>query len=382
MPRRIGYQSQGGWVSEPGSSTPGDNGLPSEISIDNRTNNLPPEYTATSSVELSPGFESGSGDAFLAYISEDDGSGSSGGEGSSSLNGAYRYGFNGKEMDSEIKGTGNQYDYGFRIYDPRIGRFLSVDPLTQKFPFYTPYQFSGNKPIWALDLDGQEDVYYTVNIVINGLGQAKLRSITEDETKAVHWWNNNQTGKLGNGTLFTYRIQTQDMDGKPINLVTKQVFVPKMTFVEKIDNLFMGDESNTENVGYFIFGSGKDMQSKSRIPKASYGSETLDMGGWLDLASGYREGIGARDLAEDFSKSQTFIKTIQKITQIDDAVSEVVPEEEQQSVTNKFVFKRDDNYAGEKKGSIQNHAYVSDTVISHKQSEEKNGVDTFYIRKK
>jgi len=68
----------------------------------------------------------------------------------------YRYGFNGKEQDSEIKGTGNQYDYGFRIYDPRIGKFLSVDPLTSKYPFYSPYQFAGNSPIGAIDIDGLE----------------------------------------------------------------------------------------------------------------------------------------------------------------------------------------------------------------------------------
>jgi RHS repeat-associated protein len=72
----------------------------------------------------------------------------------------YRYGFNGKENDNEVKGTGNQQDYGMRIYDPRIGKFLSVDPLTQDFPFYTPYQFAGNKPIWCVDLDGAEDLPY------------------------------------------------------------------------------------------------------------------------------------------------------------------------------------------------------------------------------
>ncbi len=65
----------------------------------------------------------------------------------------YRYGFNGKEKDKEVV----QYDYGFRIYDPRLVRFKSVDPLTNSYPWYTPYQFAGNKPIWCIDLDGLEE---------------------------------------------------------------------------------------------------------------------------------------------------------------------------------------------------------------------------------
>lgn len=81
--------------------------------------------------------------------------------GRSYIGNAYRYGFNGKEKDDEVKGNGAQYDYGFRIFDPRIGRFLSVDPLTMSYPFYTPYQFAGNKPIWAVDLDGLEEFYVT-----------------------------------------------------------------------------------------------------------------------------------------------------------------------------------------------------------------------------
>jgi len=68
--------------------------------------------------------------------------------------GSYRYGFNGKENDPE---TGTQ-DYGLRIYNERIGKFLSVDPLTRDYPWYTPYQFAGNKPIWAVDLDGAEEL--------------------------------------------------------------------------------------------------------------------------------------------------------------------------------------------------------------------------------
>ncbi len=67
-----------------------------------------------------------------------------------------RYGFNGKETDKE---TGLQ-DYGMRIYDKRLGKFLSVDPLTKSYPHYTTYSFAGNKPIWCVDLDGAEEWYY------------------------------------------------------------------------------------------------------------------------------------------------------------------------------------------------------------------------------
>lgn len=42
----------------------------------------------------------------------------------------YRYGFQGQEKDDEIKGEGNSYDFGARMYDPRVGRCLSYDPKT------------------------------------------------------------------------------------------------------------------------------------------------------------------------------------------------------------------------------------------------------------
>jgi len=68
----------------------------------------------------------------------------------------YRFGFNGKESDPETYGSGNIYDYGFRIYNPRLGKFLSVDPLTDLFAWYSPYQFAGNDPVNFIDLDGLE----------------------------------------------------------------------------------------------------------------------------------------------------------------------------------------------------------------------------------
>jgi RHS repeat-associated protein len=68
--------------------------------------------------------------------------------------GTYRYGFNGKEKDDEIKGSGNSYDFGLRIYDPRIGKFLSIDPLWKEYEDWSPYVFAGNNPIRYVDIMG------------------------------------------------------------------------------------------------------------------------------------------------------------------------------------------------------------------------------------
>jgi len=67
---------------------------------------------------------------------------------------------NGKEEDDDFNSL-IAFDYGFRIYNPAIGRFLSVDPLTRSFANLTPYQFATNRPIEAIDLDGLEakDLY-------------------------------------------------------------------------------------------------------------------------------------------------------------------------------------------------------------------------------
>lgn len=68
----------------------------------------------------------------------------------------YRYGFNGKENGNEVEGEGNQQDYGMRIYDTRLGRFLSVDPLSASYPSWSPYPFAMNDVIRCIDLDGAE----------------------------------------------------------------------------------------------------------------------------------------------------------------------------------------------------------------------------------
>jgi RHS repeat-associated protein len=48
------------------------------------------------------------------------------------------------------------YDYGFRNYDPQVGRFPQLDPLTDDYPELTPYQYASNDPISNIDIDGLE----------------------------------------------------------------------------------------------------------------------------------------------------------------------------------------------------------------------------------
>ncbi len=77
-----------------------------------------------------------------------------------SNSGNYRYGFNGQEMDNEIKGEGNSLNFKYRMHDPRVGRFFAVDPLASRYPFMTPYQFASNSPIAMVELEGLEGEDY------------------------------------------------------------------------------------------------------------------------------------------------------------------------------------------------------------------------------
>ncbi len=70
----------------------------------------------------------------------------------------YRFGYQGFEKDNEFKGDGNSYTTEFRQLDPRLGRWLSVDPLNEIFPEMSPYNSVGNSPIFFVDVDGKKIV--------------------------------------------------------------------------------------------------------------------------------------------------------------------------------------------------------------------------------
>jgi RHS repeat-associated protein len=72
------------------------------------------------------------------------------------VSGGYRFGFHGSEKDNEFKGEGNSYTTEFRQLDPRLGRWLSVDPLFEEYSWQSPYCAINNCSILLCDPLGLE----------------------------------------------------------------------------------------------------------------------------------------------------------------------------------------------------------------------------------
>lgn len=160
----------------------------------------------------------------------------------------YRYGFNGKENDNEVKGEGNQQDYGMRIYDPRLGKFLSVDPLAQSFPWNSPYSFAEGDVMRSIDLDGAEKQIVTIKLFYDH------NKVVVSTYKSVE--NGNNKFSLGNGTMYRFVISPEteisNRSGNAIMFAGKRADI-YLDF--SIGGLFK-DWINKFDAGIVVFGSG------------------------------------------------------------------------------------------------------------------------------
>jgi len=147
--------------------------------------------------------------------------------GMSQSTGSYRYGYNGKEMDNEVKGDAASYDYGMRMYDPRVGRFLSVDPLEKKYPGLSPYSFAGNSPIIALDKGGDSIYVYDKNASV--VVAFKLLSSTEMGRAMIEHFIGNADEHIYikvQNQKYTNAVSIRDID----NVSTQIIKDGKITF--------------------------------------------------------------------------------------------------------------------------------------------------------
>jgi RHS repeat-associated protein len=81
--------------------------------------------------------------------------------GRNSSDDSYRYGFNGMEMDDEIHEVkGSSYDFGARLYNPRVGRWLSGDPAESHYPSVSTFTYAQNSPMFFTDPQGETAIAY------------------------------------------------------------------------------------------------------------------------------------------------------------------------------------------------------------------------------
>ncbi|MBL7727576.1 MAG: hypothetical protein JNM68_07825, partial [Dinghuibacter sp.] len=109
----------------------------------------------------------------------------------------HRYGFQAQETDLEIWGGGISYKY--RLEDPRIGRFFSIDPLMKEYPWNSPFAFSENRVINAVELEGLEASTLsggvTATVDISTLKRGRL------------------SGTIGGNISFNFRPPTSSVSG-------------------------------------------------------------------------------------------------------------------------------------------------------------------------
>ncbi len=100
---------------------------------------------------------------------------------------SYRYGYQGEYAEDE---TGEEIlanSFQLRLYNPRLGRWMSPDP---KEEFHSPYLAMGNNPILKIDPDGgnTETTVVTANddgtyTVVDWIDDKKTDVVLEDGTK-------------------------------------------------------------------------------------------------------------------------------------------------------------------------------------------------------
>ncbi|WP_198037760.1 RHS repeat domain-containing protein [Mariniflexile maritimum] len=228
---------------------------------------------------------------------------------------SYRFGFQGQEKDDEIKGEGNSLNYTFRMHDPRVGRFFARDPLEKAYPFYSPYQFSGNRPIDMIELEGLEPTY-TKDKDGNAIDKDGEILKQGDEREASNWDNlyhvrtetyifhlGNENAPEGFYTESGYEYTQLDTENGQV--------LPPMSFWEKFPAYTEGARSwhgnGVDSKGYLtgeppspditlafgMFGGGKSKLASETIVMMGNAKKTV--AGWT-IYRGLKEGEGGKFL--------------------------------------------------------------------------------------
>ena len=169
-----------------------------------------------------------------------------------------RYKYNGKEFD-RIHGL-DWYDYGARHMSPDIGRFISIDPMAEKYYNISPYAYCGSNPVNIIDPNGMDWVQRTYEGITEYYYDRNIKSQKDidkkyGENSGIQYIKNNSSYELG-GETFTFVNDTKD---------NKYGYVIKGSEKQDNDKILYGDN-------YTIFGTSDNSVNAETLHKNYLGT--------------------------------------------------------------------------------------------------------------
>lgn len=143
----------------------------------------------------------------------------------------YRFGYNGMEKDAEMHGEGNSYTTEFRQYDPRLGRWLSLDPLMMQFPWMSPYAAFDNNPVVYVDPYGLQSG--------NGIegDPPGLPKTTSDGNGGQRAWKRGDQFLTEDGDLYTHNGAKENPWEMKVTAIEEVTIIRNSTATEKLIHL-------------------------------------------------------------------------------------------------------------------------------------------------
>ncbi|WP_299883972.1 DUF6443 domain-containing protein [uncultured Lacinutrix sp.] len=194
----------------------------------------------------------------------------------------YRYGFQGQELDNEIKGEGNSINYKFRMHDPRVGRFFAVDPMEAIYNWYSPYAFSGNRVVDAFEMEGLQPFIKTKGRTLVAGVKFKVTNKTKINSEIID--------KILHGLKIKFKTELSkeintpnhnQLEGAVVidNDASYEIlFLPKKEFNEMLIAENKATKQQIEN-GIFVAIANNIKGDKIYISDETLGQFTVD---WLD----------------------------------------------------------------------------------------------------
>jgi len=183
-----------------------------------------------------------------------------------------RYGFNGMHKDDEIKGEGNSYDFGASMYDSRLGKWLSIDPLSVKFPSISPYVFCKNNPVYFVDSDGRAPQDWFLNQKTGKLIYIKGESeITQDFLNKIKSpFSVSDYKRVGNDYMFgkSLPVSLPKFDGT--NQLDKDFLIVDKDFTEILMGYVGLEKAQKVKIVEKRFVSGGSMGAGEDITSTNY----------------------------------------------------------------------------------------------------------------